>query len=163
MNCGNPCMSAFTAPPTVSPMTWLILLKSPPASTSPDVNCPNSETPESASVCNCGSSTVPMTRFAAREPCFRRCTESSNCPSFSMLSSLSTAPMRLASSVSAAMPSLPCSISGLRSCALLPKSCMASASRSVSFDTLPSASMASQYTVSLSRSVSSALVTLTPS
>lgn len=38
--------------------------------TSPDVNCPSSDTPESASVCSCGNKTVPMTR-AASDPYFR--------------------------------------------------------------------------------------------
>jgi len=143
-NCGRLPRIRFAIPPTVSPSTTVILSKSPPASANPDVKSPSRDTPSSASVCSCGSSTVPMTRCAASEPCLRRCTESSNAPNFAIVSSLSTAPIRLASSVNAAMPSLPCAIRGFRSCALLPKSCMASASRSVSFDTFPSASMASQ-------------------
>ncbi|MPM74069.1 hypothetical protein SDC9_121054 [bioreactor metagenome] len=143
-NCGRLPRIMFAIPPTVSLSTTVILLKSPPASTSPEVKSPSSDTPSSASVCSCGRSTVPITRCAASEPCLSRCTESSNAPNFSIVSSLSTAPMRFASSVNAAMPSLPLSISGFKSCALFPKSCIASASRSVSFDTCPSASMASQ-------------------
>lgn len=56
-------------------------------------------------VLSCGKSTVPMTRFAASEPCLSRWTESSKAPSLAMVSSESTAPMRFASSVSAAIPS----------------------------------------------------------
>ena len=61
-NCGRLPRIMFAIPPTVSPSTTVILSKSPPASASPEVKSPSRETPSSASVWSCGSSTVPITR-----------------------------------------------------------------------------------------------------
>ena len=163
MRLGRFSISIFTRLPTVLPMTSLIFVQSPPASDNPRVNSPRSVTLSSANIWRWGSSTVPSMFLAAALPALSRWMLSSNLPRAFSESSLITAPIRFASSVSSAIPAEPCAIKGFSSWADFPKICMASTSRSVSFDTLPSASMVSQYTVSLSRRLPLASVTEIPS
>ena len=96
-----------------------------------------------------GISTRPIEFLSAVPVALKRCMESSKAPILARFSSEKTVPMALASLPRSRQALEPASIRGLSSLALLPNSCMATASRSVSFSILPSASMASQKTSSV--------------
>ena len=101
---------------------------------------------------NIGISEVPIAVLTASPVAVNRCSESSNEAIAATASSENTSPIDSASSPRASRPSLPAAISGLSSCALLPKIAIAAASRSVGFSMRPSASIASRNTSSESRS-----------
>ena len=105
----------------------------------------------STSGLNAGIITRPMEFLRAVPVALNRCIESSKAPIFCRFSSLNTVPMAWASLPRSFHALLPASIRGLSSLADFPNRSMAMASRSASLSILPSASMASQNTSSVSR------------
>ncbi|MPN21334.1 hypothetical protein SDC9_168713 [bioreactor metagenome] len=141
MSVGSSFMTMSMALGIIPAITSPIFPISPPAPATPRVNSPNRSTPFPARFVNIGNRTVPRAFFAPSAPTFRYCNWSSNSPKALSASSLRTYPASLACFPSSCIFSEPASMRGFSSCALFPKSCMAIASRSVSFWIWPSASM----------------------
>ena len=163
MNSGNFSITRLRTSESPFPITSPIFVTSPFACCIPFVKSARIGTPFSARSSRNGRAIKAAAFFSPPNPALSCCNLSLKAPSAFRLSPDITAPIASASSPYALKASEPASMIVLSSVPLLPRSVIASASRSVSFSICPNASITSQYTSCPLRSSPFASVIETPS